>query len=118
MNCARRAVLSPEPSPSKATGSYNVLTAGWRRPRSVGSVIFPRDALFQQGEKGVRYLFFAHTIGRWRAEPVEAFGDRARRGMAAASLRGLTLRPLTFKEGVALPHFRRHGSRAMLPGAT
>jgi len=54
-------------------------------------------------EKGVRYLFFAHTIGRWRAEPDEAFGHWARRGMAVASLRNLTLRPLTFKEGLTLP---------------
>ena len=38
--------------------------------------------------------------------------------MAVAFLRSLTLRPLAFKEGLALPHFRRHGRRAMLPGGT
>ena len=38
--------------------------------------------------------------------------------MAEASLRSLTLRPLTLKEGRPLPHFRKQGKRVMLPGGT
>ena len=67
--------------------------------------------------KGVRYLSLAYTIGTRRAELEEAFGHRVRRGMAVASLRSLTFRPLMFKERLALPDFRRHDRRAMLPGA-